>query len=455
MTHAESLFHAARAHLDAGDYPAAAALLRAALALDPDAAAIHANLAFALAAGDDADADAAETHYRRAIALAPHEPQTYLNLGAMLTARHRADAALAVYDAAPAFAQESPALLSNRGMALVGLDREAEAQACFRRALAFDPGYRKAAFNLAYVLLRQGRWEEGWRRLEARDWLAAMQDHMRLPHWDGAPLAGRRILVGVEAGHGDMIQFCRYCGQLKAAGAARVGVLCHPGLAALFGSLRGADEVIPLDRDFDRADWDAWAAPLSLPLHVGTTVDSVPAALPYLAPDPARVARLAPLLGNATDALKVGLVWKGNPRFENDAARSLPGFATLAPLLQVPDVRWFSLQKGPGEDEAKDGVTDLAGAIGDFADTAALIAGLDLVITVDTACAHLAGALGKPCWVLLPAWMPDWRWLADRTDTPWYPHVMRLFRQRRDGAWDEVVREVAAALAELAAGAAG
>ncbi|WP_198117481.1 tetratricopeptide repeat protein [Massilia rhizosphaerae] len=453
MTHAESLFHAARTRLDAGDHPAAAALLRAALALDPDAAAIHANLAFALAAGGDTDA--AETHYRRAIALAPHEPQTYLNLGAMLTARHRADAALAVYAAAPAFAQDSPALLSNRGMALVGLGSESEAETCYRRALALDPGYRKAAFNLAYVLLRQGRWAEGWQRLEARDWLAAMQDFMRLPRWDGAPLAGRRILVGVEAGHGDMIQFCRYCDQLKAAGAARVGVLCHPGLAALFGSLRGVDEVISLDQDFDRADWDAWAAPLSLPLHLGTTVDSVPAALPYLAPDPARVARLAPLLGDATDALKVGLVWKGNPRFENDAARSLPGFATLAPLRQVPGVRWFSLQKGPGEDEAKDGVTDLAGAIGDFADTAALIAGLDLVITVDTACAHLAGALGKRCWVLLPAWMPDWRWLADRTDTPWYPHVMRLFRQRRDGAWDEVMRDVAAALAELAAGAAG
>jgi ADP-heptose:LPS heptosyltransferase len=117
----------------------------------------------------------------------------------------------------------------------------------------------------------------------------------------------------------------------------------------------------------------------------------------------------------------------------------------LAPLLQVPGIRWFSLQKD--EDELTAGITDLAPAIGDFADTAALIAGLDRVITVDTACAHLAGALGKPCWVLLPAWMPDWRWLADRTDTPWYPRVMRLFRQRRDGAWGEVIDDVAAALA--------
>jgi hypothetical protein len=448
MTPAESLFHAARAHLDAGDHAAALDALRAALALDPDAAAVHANLAFALAAGGDADA--AETHYRRAIALAPHALQTYLNLGAMLTARHRADAALAVYDAVPAFLPVSPALLSNRGMALAATGREDDAEACYRRALALDPDYRKAAFNLAYILLRQGRWEEGWMRLEARDWLAPMQDYLRLPRWDGGPLAGRRILVGVEAGHGDMIQFCRYCDQLKAAGAARVGVLCHPGLVALFGSLRGADEIMPLDRSFERADWDVWVAPLSLPLHFRTTVDTVPAALPYLAPDRARSARLAPLLAAAPDEMKIGLVWKGNPRFENDAARSLPGLATLAPLLRVRGVRWFSLQKGPGEDEAKEGVVDLAPAIDDFADTAALIAGLDLVITVDTACAHLAGALGKPCWVLLPAWQTDWRWLADRADTPWYPHVMRLFRQRRDGAWDEVIQDVAGALADLA-----
>jgi thioredoxin-like negative regulator of GroEL len=441
MTSAESLFYLARARLDAGDYTAAEAALRAALALDPDAAASHANLAFVLAAGGGVDA--AETHYRRAIALAPHEPQTYLNLGAMLTAQHRAADALAVYDAAPV----SPALLSNRGMALACLGREDEAEACYRRALTLDPGYRKAAFNLAYLLLRQGRWEEGWRRLEARDWLVPMQEYMRLPRWDGGSLAGRRILVGVEAGHGDMIQFCRYCAQLQALGAARVGVLCHPGLVALFGGLRGADEILPLDRDFDRDDWDVWAAPLSLPLHFRTTVDTVPAALPYLTLDPARVARVAPLLAAGPGDMKVGVVWKGNPRFENDAARSLPDLAALAPLLQVPGIRWYSLQKGPGEGMVGQGMTDLAPAIEDFADTAALIAGLDLVITVDTACAHLAGALGKPCWVLLPAWMPDWRWLADRAGTPWYPRVMRLFRQRRDGAWDEVVREVAAALA--------
>jgi hypothetical protein len=180
-------------------------------------------------------------------------------------------------------------------------------------------------------------------------------------------------------------------------------------------------------------------------------VATVPAALPYMVPDPDRVARLAPLLAGPPGELKVGLVWKGNPRFENDAARSLPGCATLAPLMRIRGARWFSLQKGPDEGKMTGGVTDLAPAIADFADTAALVAGLDLVVTVDTACAHLAGALGRPCWVLLPAWMPDWRWLADRTDTPWYPGVMRLFRQRLDGDWDAVMAEAADALAGLLA----
>jgi hypothetical protein len=252
-----------------------------------------------------------------------------------------------------------------------------------------------------------------------------------------------------------MIQFGRYCAQLKAAGAARVSVLCHPGLVALFAGLRGADDIIGLGGLHDplpRSSWDYWTPPLSLPFHFGTTVDTVPASLPYIATDPQRVARLAPLLAAEPGQRKVGLVWKGSLRFENDRERSLPSLDVLAPLGAVPGVRYFSLQKGAGEDEARRGMlglalTDLAPAIGDFADTAALVEGLDLVITVDTAVAHLAGALGKPCWVLLPAYLTDWRWLRGRCDTPWYPETMVLFRQR-GGGWDEVVADVVEALLE-------
>jgi Flp pilus assembly protein TadD len=450
MTTAETLFHQASAHLAAHDFAAAAQALRAALAIDPRMAEAHANLAWALER--DGQQAQAEPHYRHAIGLAPQQLQVHLNFGVMLAAQRRFDEAEQAYLAALTLFPDAPIAWSNFGAMLASAGREPEAEDCYRRALALDPGYGKAAFNLAYLLLRQGRWEEGWARLEARDWPAALQRHLDLPRWQGEPLSGKAILVGIEAGHGDMIQFGRYCEMLKREGAARVGVMCHPGLVALFGGLRGADEAIRADQPVPPG-WDCWVSAMSLPWHFHTTLDTVPASLPYIAPDPARVARLAPLLAAEPGALKVGLAWKGNPRFENDSERSLPSLATLALLGQAPGVRFFSLQKGAGEDEAGSGVggfavTDLAPVIGDFADTAALIEGLDLVISVDTAVAHLAGALGKRCWVLLPAYLTDWRWLTGRSDTPWYPDVVRLFRQRPGSGWDEMASELVRALRE-------
>jgi ADP-heptose:LPS heptosyltransferase len=369
----------------------------------------------------------------------------------MLAAQQRFDDAGQVYHDALALFPDSPKVLSNFGAMLTAAGREGEAEDCLRRALALDPGYGKASFNLAYLLLRQGRWEEGWARLESRDWIDVLQRHLGMPRWQGGALDGKSILIGIEAGHGDMIQFGRYCDQLKQAGAARVGVLCHPGLVALFAGLRGADMAIGADEPLD-AGWDFWVPALSLPYHFHTTVDTVPAAAPYIALDPARSARLAPLLAGGEGELKVGLVWKGNRNFENDGERSLPSLAALGPLAGVAGVRFFSLQVGAAEAELAEGLggarlTDLAPAITDFADTAALVAGLDLVISVDTAVAHLAGALCKPCWVLLPAHLPDWRWLTGRSDTPWYPGVMRLFRQQRGEGWEAVIAEVAVALA--------
>src|SRR6059058_1218074 len=245
MSPAESLFHQASTHLAARDFARAASLLRAALVLEPDAAAIHANLAWALERANDPAQ--AETHYRRALELAPRELQTHLNLGAMLTAQRRFHEADGVLRDALALAPDSPAALSNHGMVLACAGRDDEAERRYRAALAFDPGYRKASFNLAYLLLRQGRWEEGWMRLEAREWPDALQRHLGLPRWQGEPLAGKAILVGVKAGHGDMIQFGRYCEQLRQTGAARVGVLCQPGLTELLTRLRGVDVAVDLD----------------------------------------------------------------------------------------------------------------------------------------------------------------------------------------------------------------
>jgi len=276
------------------------------------------------------------------------------------------------------------------------------------------------------------------------------------PRWQGEPLAGRSLLIGFEAGHGDMIQFCRYAGVIKAGGAARVDVICHPALKRLFAGLDGLDGASGFDEPLPQRHWDYWVPPLSLPFHFRTRPDSLPAQLPYLHADPLLRDEWAAELAaqSSPGQLRVGLVWKGSANFENDDQRSLPALALLAPLGSIPGVRWFSLQKGAGEVEAAQPpaalpLVDLGSRLRDFADTAAVIANLDLVIGVDTAVMHLAGALAKPCWLLLPDFKTDWRWLAGRSDSPWDPGVMRLFRQPGMGDWPSVIAEVAAALAAL------
>jgi hypothetical protein len=231
-------------------------------------------------------------------------------------------------------------------------------------------------------------------------------------------------------------------------------------------SLAAVDSVIACDEPIPASGWDVWTPPLSLPCHCCTRLESIPADLPYLRADPQKAAHWRSLL--AADAavdphlrplLRVGLVWQGNPRFENDADRSLSSLALLAPLWTVAGVRFYSLQKGAGEDEAALSapaglpLADLGPAIDDFADTAAIVDNLDLVICVDTAIAHLAGALGKPCWLLLPDYKTDWRWLAGRSDSPWYPGVLRLFRQPAGGDWAPAIDAVRVALHERVADA--
>lgn len=453
MTSAADHFHEGTHRLHDGDAAAAEAAFRTALALDPDLAEAHGNLAYLL--DRNGRREEAESHYRAALDLAPEQTQSWINYGVMLLADKRFADGESALRRALALDPVNLSAWSNLGALLACQQREEEAESCYRHALDLDPDHRNAAFNLAYLLLRQGRLEEGWLRLERRDWYAVLARHLPFPRWQGEDLAGKSLLIAIEAGHGDMIQFCRYAALAKAAGARRVGVLCHPGLAILFARLDGCDLAVPLDQPLPDADFDFWVPPLSLPYFFGTRLDTIPAALPYLHPDPDRVARWAPLLDVPGRPLKVGLVWKGSVGFENDADRSLPSLALLARLGGVPGVRFFSLQKGAGEDEAAApppglNLTVLGDRLEDFADTAAVIAGLDLVIAVDTAVAHLAGALGLPCWLLLPWYRADWRWLKEREDSPWYPGVMRLFRQPAMEDWDTVVTRVEAALRERA-----
>jgi glycosyl transferase family 9 (putative heptosyltransferase) len=288
------------------------------------------------------------------------------------------------------------------------------------------------------LLLLLGRFEEGWRKYEWRR-RASTRGVRPLDgeYWDGGPLAGRAILLVAEQGAGDTLQMLRYVPRIVAQGAS-VKLMLPRSLQRLEGdalaaaSLHAQDEAPP--------PYDCWAQLMSLPGLLGATEANIPAPIPYLrAPATAR-------RGFAGEGRAVGLAWAGNPEHENDHNRSIP-FARLAPLLALDDARWFSLQVGPRATDiaGASGITDLAPLLQDFGDTAAAIDALDLVITVDTSVAHLAGALGKPVWLLLPH-VPDWRWLLDRADTPWYP-TMRLFRQARRGDWDEVIGRVAAELA--------
>lgn len=448
MTDAEALFFEGNRHQSDGYADRAQACFREAIRLVPDFAEAHANLGYLL---DQAGCKAeAEEHYRHSIAGNPDVGQTHLNLGVLLAEQKRFAEAEEAYRSAINLDPNSPAAWSNLGVLQACRKQEVEAEQSYLRAIALDANYTQAQFNYSYLLLRQGRFEEGWRCLEVRNWYTRLEALLTMPRWRGESLEGKSILVGIEAGHGDMIQFCRYAAVLKARGAEKVDVICHPALKSLFASLASVDSVVALDKPLPDALWDCWTPPISIPHYCQTRLDSIPATLPYLWADPAKVSLWSSKIP-VSSGLRVGLVWKGNPRFENDADRSLPDLKTLAPLFAVDGVRFFSLQKGAGEDEAGNppsglSLASLGPQIADFSDTAAIVENLDLVICVDTAVAHLAGALGKACWVLLPDYKTDWRWLTGRSDSPWYPGVVRLFRQPRMGDWVSVIAEVRMAL---------
>lgn len=439
-------------HLSAGALTTAEACLRQALELAPDSPAAHTNLALILE--QSGKPDEAEMHYRLSLAAAPNLPQTHLNLGALLHSLKRLAEAETAYRTALSLDPGNPAIWSNLGNLLACRKQETEAEECLRKALEIDPLHRSARFNLSYVLLRQGRFAEGWQCFEARNWYARFEQGLDCPRWRGEDLTGRNLLILPEAGHGDMIQFCRYIKLAKERGAAHISLLCHPGLKRLFTGLAGLDAISCGADDWPTVEPDFWTPLLSLPGHFNTDLATIPAALPYLKPLDDDCRRMAGFIGSHTPPgnLKVGLAWRGNPRFENNAERSLPSLEALAPLGLLSGASFFSLQKDNTEATRPPAgleLTDLAPRLNDFADTAAAIANLDLVISVDTAVAHLAGALAKPFWLMLADYKPDWRWLADRDDSPWYPGAARLFRQKTAGDWNETIVTIRENLARL------
>ncbi|WP_112172266.1 tetratricopeptide repeat protein [Paraburkholderia unamae] len=431
--------------------PEAEAAWRRALEIRPDHADAHNNLGNLLY--ETKRFPEAEAAWRRALAIRPDHANAHNNLGNLLKQAKRFSEAEAAYLHALAIQPDHADARNNLGNLLKQLRRFSEAEAVFRQALEIRPDHAEACYNLGALLLHTGRLSEGWPLHEAR-YHEAMPERivkpsLACPQWQGESLENRSILVHGEQGFGDQIQFVRYLARLKELGASRVTLICSPALQPLFEGIAGADVVLTTDEVAKAPSHDYWTFLLSLPLRLATTLDSIPAGIPYLRAAPDRLSAWSPRLPAAQR--RIGLVWAGNAAQNNDANRSLPGLATLAPLWDVPGVHFVSLQKGQREEEAVapqsgQSLTHLGGDIEDFADSAAIVAQLDLVICVDTAIAHLAGALGTPCWVLLPSVNAGWRWLDERTDSPWYPGAMRLFRQRHLDDWAPTLLEVAQSL---------
>jgi tetratricopeptide (TPR) repeat protein len=388
---------------------------------------------------------------RRALFLRHDFPEAAINLGNALLKLDRAEEALDAYLQAGAATPRSASALCGQALALRSLGRFSEALATFEAAEAL--GSREAQAGKGCLMLTLGDFERGLRGYEAR-WLKgkSLGEALgtRFPTWRGPGRPGERVLVLNDHGLGDTIQFFRYLPLMKAAGV-EAAFACPPRLRRLLSSKANVRFADPPEQN----EFDAQIAISSLPYAFGTRLDSIPAAVPYLAAEPPLREMWARRIGLA--GFKIGIVWQGNPDPEADRARSMP-LQALAPLAEVAGVRLISLQKGAGEEQLSllpaSMRVETLGADFDagpdaFVDTAAAMASLDLVVTCDTSIAHLAGALAAPVWVALKS-DAEWRWLTARADSPWYP-TMRLFRQSRRGVWGDVFDAMAGELAALAA----
>ena len=482
-THADALHLLGQLAESKGDHVAALALIEQAIASNGRTAAFHVSrgaVLLALGRAEEArralqqalrlDRNSAEAHsalgnvllrsgernaaidsYRRALAIHPRYAEAHNNLGSALRALGRLDEAETELRRAIELRPGYASALANLGLVLQERARYGEALDTYDRAVASDPAHATARGNRAMLLLLLGRLREGFAEYEWR-WrmpgFATPRREFAQPMWNGGALAGRALFVHAEQGLGSAIQFVRYAG-LAAAQGGRVLLECRRPLQRLFAqsvARPGGPVADVLTTGEILPPFDCHAPLMSLPHLLGTTLDTIPGEAPYLTAPPDDVAVWRQRLGGVPRPM-IGLVWAGNANHENDHNRSMsPGL--LAPLVTNTPATFFSLQVPARCDLSaafpNASVADLAPILGDFAETAAVIANLDLVISVDTAVAHLAGALARPVWLMLP-YVPEWRWLLERDDSPWYP-TMRLFRQRKAGDWEGIVEHLAEVL---------
>ena len=430
--------HLARVLYRRGALQEAAAWYQRALALDPKKYEIYNDLGLVLT--NLGNFGAAIEAFRRALILKPDSARTIASLGYLFECKGDLVSAADAYRDAIRLDPQLLAAYGDLGFVLYGLGELAEASDCFCRLQALQPDSAEATVNLGLIHLLQGNLLLGWREYESR-WGVGVGDDRRLaqPRWQGEPLGGARILLHAEQGLGDTLQFVRYV-PLVAARGGQVVLEVQPPLHRLLSGIEGASLVI--SRGETLPEFTCQCPLLSLPLAFATELDTIPARIPYIHPDPAQV--LAWRERFQGDTRRVGLAWGGNPSHHRDRLRSIP-LEQLLPLMKIEGTTFYSLQPGPGSEQVKQlppGVrlVDLATELKDFSDTASMVANLDLVISVDSSVAHLAGAMGKPVWILLNKGC-DWRWFLEREDSPWYP-TARLFRQTTPGGWQEVVDRI-------------
>jgi Flp pilus assembly protein TadD len=453
---------------------------RRALELRSDVAEIHNNLANALNAAGQTDQ--AIDEFERAIALKPELAEALENLGELLSAKGARREAAAAFRRAAAHRPGDPAVLWRLGNALLACERFIEAADVFRelvklqpdndsafhalgvtlhslgefdgaagayrRAIELRPDFASAHWNLGLLLLLLGDFAQGWQQYQWGRKVSEFQptiSNYSQPVWEGGDLDGRRILLHFEQAFGDTIHFVRYVPAVAQRGG-KVMLLCQPQMHRLLRGMPGVEQCVTPQQAL--GVFDVHCPLPSLPLVLGLPQpQDLPWRGPYLKSDPALKAKFADVLEAGGTDVKIGLVWSGQPY---PPGRSVP-LSALSPLAR-PGVRFYSLQIGQGSEQARQApaamrLIDATDRIEDFADTAALMEQLDLIVSIDTAAAQLAGALGKPGWVLLKQ-VPDWRWLLGREDSPWYP-TLRLFRQERAGEWEQPIHRMADALATM------
>lgn len=431
-----------------GDYENAFLCYRKAISLNPNFAEAYNHIGTLFQ--ENGQFDIAEEYYKKALSLNPDFPDVYYNIGVLLKDKGESNEALRYLSRAleinPYFSES----LINIGEIYKEAGNLLEAIEFYKKAIDMNPDFPDAHFILACAYLSIGNFEEGWKEYEWR-WktkeFKTLKRDFKKPRWNGKDIGGKRVLLICEQGFGDTIQFIRYSKLLKGLNAYIV-VEVQKELCNLFKRIKEIDSMII--RGEELPDFDFYSPLMSLPYVFKTRLETIPNEVPYINLDDETVKKWDLKLCD-DKKLKIGIAWAGNPGHKKDKYRTI-SLIDYLPILRLKDVNYYSLQKGIGSEQLKElpddiNIIDMTNEINDFLDTAGLIMNLDLVITVDTAVAHLAGALGKTVWVLIP-YVPDWRWMLDREDSPWYP-TMRLFRQSRKDNWKDVIDDIIDELKKL------